>query len=68
VVPSWLALYWIAQDSGFESQRGHLSFGISARGEISQEGFVQGDEVVNLWQEYIENSSYSNLFMFHRSE
>jgi hypothetical protein len=27
---------------GFESQRGHLFFGISPRGEISQEGFVQG--------------------------
>jgi hypothetical protein len=41
VVPFWLALCWIAQGSGFESQRGHL-FGISPRGEISQEGFVQG--------------------------
>jgi hypothetical protein len=39
VVPSWLALCWIAQ---VESQRGHLFFGISPRGEISQEGFVQG--------------------------
>jgi hypothetical protein len=26
----------------FESQRGHIFFGISPRGEISQEGFVQG--------------------------
>jgi hypothetical protein len=42
VVPSWLALCWITQGSGFESQRGHLFFGISPRGEISQEGFVQG--------------------------
>jgi hypothetical protein len=42
VVPSWLALCWIAQGSGFESQRGHLFFGIPSRGEISQEGFVQG--------------------------
>jgi hypothetical protein len=42
VVPSWLALCWIAQGSGFEPQRGHLFFGISPRGEISQEGFVQG--------------------------
>jgi hypothetical protein len=42
VVPCWLALCWIAQGSGFESQRGHLFFGISPRGEISQEGFVQG--------------------------
>jgi hypothetical protein len=42
VVPSWLALCWIAQGSGFESQRGHLFFGISPWGEISQEGFVQG--------------------------
>jgi hypothetical protein len=41
VVPSWLALCWIAQGSGFESQRRHLFFGISPRGEISQEGFVQ---------------------------
>jgi hypothetical protein len=41
VVPSWLALCWIAQGSGFESQRGHLFFG-SPRGEISQEGFFQG--------------------------
>jgi hypothetical protein len=42
VVPSWLALCWIAQGPGFESQRGHIFFGISPRGEISQEGFVQG--------------------------
>jgi hypothetical protein len=42
VVPSWLALCWIAQGSGLESQRGHLFLGISPRGEISQEGFVQG--------------------------
>jgi hypothetical protein len=41
VVPSWLALCWIAQGSGFESQRGHIFFGISPRGEISQEGFAQ---------------------------
>jgi hypothetical protein len=41
VVPSWLALCWTAQGSGFESQRGHLFFGISPRGEISQEGFAQ---------------------------
>jgi hypothetical protein len=42
VVPSWLALCWIAQGSGFESQHGHLFLGISPRGEISQEGFSQG--------------------------
>jgi hypothetical protein len=42
VVLSWLALCWIAQGSGFESQRGHLFFGISPRREISQEAFVQG--------------------------
>jgi hypothetical protein len=42
VIPSWPALCWIAQGSGFESQRGHPFFGISLRGEISQEGFVQG--------------------------
>jgi hypothetical protein len=42
VVPSWLALCLIAQGSGFESQRGHLFFGISPRGEISQERFAQG--------------------------
>jgi hypothetical protein len=42
VVPSWLAVCWIAQGSGFESQCGHLFFGISPRGEISQEGFAQG--------------------------
>jgi hypothetical protein len=42
VIPSWLALCWIAQGSGFESQRGHLFFGISPRGEISQEGLFQG--------------------------
>jgi hypothetical protein len=46
VVPSWLALCWIAQGSGFESQRGHLFFRISPRGGggggISQECFAQG--------------------------
>jgi hypothetical protein len=42
VVPSWLALCWIAQGSIFESQRRHLFFGISPRGEISQVGFSQG--------------------------
>jgi hypothetical protein len=42
VVPSWLALCWIAQGSKFEPQRGHIFFGISPRGEISQEGFAQG--------------------------
>jgi hypothetical protein len=42
VVPSWLVLCWIAQGSGFGSQRGHLFFGILPRREISQEGFVQG--------------------------
>jgi hypothetical protein len=42
VVPFWLALCWIAQGSGFEPRRGHLFFGILPRGEISQEGFVQG--------------------------
>jgi hypothetical protein len=42
VVPSWLALSWLAQGPGFESQRGHLFFGISPRGEISQGGFVRG--------------------------
>jgi hypothetical protein len=41
VVPSWLALCWIALGSGFESQSGHLFFGISPRGEISQGGFSQ---------------------------
>jgi hypothetical protein len=41
----WLSCTILASlvlDSGFESQRGHLFFGISPRGEISQEGFVQG--------------------------
>jgi hypothetical protein len=43
VAPSWLALCWIAQGSGFESQRGHLFFGIPLPwGEILPEGFVQG--------------------------
>jgi hypothetical protein len=42
VVPSWLALCWIALGSGFVSQCGHLFFGISPREEISQEGFIQG--------------------------
>jgi hypothetical protein len=42
VVPSWLAVCSITQGSGFESQRGHLFFGISPRGEMSLEGFVQG--------------------------
>jgi hypothetical protein len=42
VVPSRLAMCWIAQGSGFESQRGHLFFGISPRGKTSQEGFAQG--------------------------
>jgi hypothetical protein len=42
VVPSWLALCWTAQGSGFESQRGHLFFGISPEGEMLQEGFAQG--------------------------
>jgi hypothetical protein len=42
VVPSWLALCWIAQGSGFESQRGHLFFGISSWGKMLQEGFAQG--------------------------
>jgi hypothetical protein len=42
MVPSWLVVCWIAQGSGFESQRGHLFFGIPLRGEISQEGFPQG--------------------------
>jgi hypothetical protein len=41
VVSSRLALCWIALGSGFEPQRGHLFFGISPLGEISQEGFVQ---------------------------
>jgi hypothetical protein len=41
VVPSWLALCWIAEGPGFKSQRGHLFFGISPRAKISQEGFVQ---------------------------
>jgi hypothetical protein len=41
VGPSWLALCWIAQGSGLESQCGQLLFGISPRGEISQEGSVQ---------------------------
>jgi hypothetical protein len=43
VVPSWLALCWIAQGSAFESRCGHLFFGILRRGEISQGGgFAQG--------------------------
>jgi hypothetical protein len=42
VVPSWLALCWIVLGSGFESQRGHLFFGISPWEETSQEGFAQG--------------------------
>jgi hypothetical protein len=42
VVPSWLAVCWIALGSGLESQRGHLFFGIFPRGEISQEGFFSG--------------------------
>jgi hypothetical protein len=41
VVPSLLALCWIAQGSGFESQRGHLFFGISPRGDITG-GFCPG--------------------------
>jgi hypothetical protein len=41
VVLSWLAMCWIAHGSGFESQRGHLFFGILPRGKISQEGFFQ---------------------------
>jgi hypothetical protein len=33
----------VLDSTGFcESQRGHLFFGISPRGEISQEGFAQG--------------------------
>jgi hypothetical protein len=35
-------VFEIAQGSGFESQRGHLSFGIPPRGEIPQGGFSQG--------------------------
>jgi hypothetical protein len=35
VVPSWLALCWIAQGSGFESRN-------ITTGGISQEGFAQG--------------------------
>jgi hypothetical protein len=42
VVPSWLALCWTAQGSGFESQRRYLFFGIPPRWEISQEGFTLG--------------------------
>jgi hypothetical protein len=42
VVPSWLASCLIAQCPGFKSQHRHLFFGISPRGKISQEGFVQG--------------------------
>jgi hypothetical protein len=41
----WLSgtiLVSLVLDSGFESQPGHLSIGISPRGEISQEGFSQG--------------------------
>jgi hypothetical protein len=41
VVPSWLALCLIAQGSGFESQRGHLFFGISLWGDITG-GFCPG--------------------------
>jgi hypothetical protein len=42
VVPSWLALCWIALGSGFESQRGHLFFGISLRGGDITGGFCPG--------------------------
>jgi hypothetical protein len=42
VVPSWLALCWIAQGSGFESQRGHLFFGISPRGRYHRRVFPRG--------------------------
>jgi hypothetical protein len=38
VVPSWLALCWIVQGSGLESQRGHLFFGISP--EEEEVGFL----------------------------
>jgi hypothetical protein len=55
VVPSWLALCWIAQGSGSESQRGDLFFGISSRGEISQEGFVQGPVSPPTTSQYIES-------------
>jgi hypothetical protein len=41
VVPSWLALCWIAQGSVFEPQREHLFFGISPRGDITG-GFCPG--------------------------
>jgi hypothetical protein len=37
VVPSWLALCWIAQGFGFEFQRGHLVFGVCPRGDITGE-------------------------------
>jgi hypothetical protein len=42
VVPSWLALCWRAQGSGFEPQRGHLFFGISPRGGDITGGFFPG--------------------------
>jgi hypothetical protein len=40
VVPSWLAVCWMEQGSGFESRRRLLFFGISPWGEISLEGFI----------------------------
>jgi hypothetical protein len=42
VVPSWLALWWIAQGSGFESQRGHLFFGISHGGRYHRSVLPRG--------------------------
>jgi hypothetical protein len=42
VAPSWLALCWIAQGSGFESQRGHLFFGIPPTGGDITGGFFPG--------------------------
>jgi hypothetical protein len=42
VVPSWLALCWIALGSGFESQRGHLFWGISPRGRYHRRVLSRG--------------------------
>jgi hypothetical protein len=60
VVPSWPALCWIAQGSGFKSQRGHLFFGISPRWGISQEGFAQG--LVSLYD--YEIGGFESLYIF----
>jgi hypothetical protein len=61
VVPSWLALCWIALGSVLESQRGHLFFGISPWGEISQEGFPQGLVSPPATSRYIDRVSEDNF-------